>query len=68
MESYNFVARCSVCEKRMLVTRGFVGVNHDVSISIICPDCTAKMDWDNNEWAKENPEEAKELREELESD
>ena len=68
MESYNFVTKCTVCKRKMLVTQTLIGVNHTASTSVTCPDCTAKIDWDNNVWAKHNPEEAKELREELEND
>jgi hypothetical protein len=68
MESLNYVIKCSVCKRKMLATQVLLGVNHTAGIAVTCPDCTAKFDWDKNKWAKENPQEAKKIRQELEED
>lgn len=68
MEADNFIVKCSKCKRKMLVTQVLFGVNHTAGIAVTCPDCTAKFDWDNDEWVKENPEEAKELKAESKSE
>ncbi len=62
------IVKCSKCGRKMLVIRALVGVNHDAAVRVVCPNCTTNIDWDNDEWVKEHPEEAQELRNELEGD
>ena len=62
------VVKCSKCGRKMLVFMVLRGKDFDINFNVVCPDCTANFDWENDEWVKENPGEAEELRKELEGD
>ncbi len=51
-----------------MVIRTLIGIDQNASVYVLCPDCTAYIDWRNDEWVKENPKIATELRKQLEGD
>ncbi len=68
MDEVYQIIKCEKCGRKMLVIRTLIGIDHDANIHILCPDCSASIDWENDQWARENPEIAKELRKHLGGD
>jgi endogenous inhibitor of DNA gyrase (YacG/DUF329 family) len=67
IKAYNYVEKCSSCGRKMLVSVFQFGVSHVGGISVLCPDCTAKVNWEEG-YFKEHPEEVERIKEELKED
>ena len=62
------IVKCKKCGRKMMVIRTLIGIDQNASVYVFCLDCTAYIDWRNDEWVKENPKIATELRKQLEGD
>ncbi len=60
MEALQHKAECTDCGRRILITLVSIGTPHQWVDHIICAKCLVSKGIDK-EWAKDNPEEAKEL-------